>query len=202
MASIILDGIVLAGGAGRRIGGGKANFELSGRTLAQHATDMLAGLCRQVVVAGRAGVVLPQTLVFPIVFDAPNTAGPVAGIAAGLAALTADDVLVIACDLPLAGPALRYLVDMPSGSAAIAVGTTAPQPLCARLPRSRALATARRLLDGPTPSAMAFVNALDADRVHVPDAWLANVNTLGDAAELERALARPASVKRGSREVQ
>ncbi len=198
MASIILDGIVLSGGAGRRIGGHKAQFELSGRTLTERAIDMLTDLCNEVVVAGRTGVELPPNLRCPVVFDAPNTAGPVAGIAAGLASVTADDVLVIACDLPLAGPALRYLARMPPGSAVIAVGSAAPQPLCARLPRVRALAIARRLLDGPTPAAMAFIDALDADRVLVPDVWLTNVNTVGDAADLERALAGSGIGRHGS----
>jgi len=189
MASLNLDGIVLAGGAGRRIGGGKAQYELSGRTLTDRAIEILTGVCRRIVVAGRMGVSLPQNLRCPIVFDAPGTAGPVAGIAAGLAALTADDVLVIACDLPLAGPALLHLARMPAGSAAMAVGSVAPQPLCARLPRVPALAIARQMLDGPTPAAMAFIDALDADRILVPDAWLTNVNTIGDAALLDRALA-------------
>jgi molybdopterin-guanine dinucleotide biosynthesis protein A len=189
MASINLDGIVLAGGAGRRIGGGKAQFELSGRTLTERAIEMLTGLCRHVVVAGRAGVPLPQNLGCPVVCDVPNTAGPVAGISVGLAALTADDVLVIACDLPLAGPALHCLARLPIGSAAIAVGSAAPQPLCARLPRIPALAIAQQMLATSTPAAMAFVEALHADRILVPDGWLANVNTIGDAAVLEGALA-------------
>ncbi len=192
MESINLDGIVLAGGAGRRIGGGKAQYELSGRTLTERAIEMLMGLCRHVVVAGRAGVPLPQNLGCPIVRDAPNTAGPVAGIAAGLAALTADDVLVIACDLPLAGPALQHLACLPAGSAAVAAGSgsAAPQPLCARLPRRPALAIALEMLDGSTPAARTFIKALDADHIAVPDVWLTNVNTISDAAALERDLAR------------
>jgi molybdopterin-guanine dinucleotide biosynthesis protein A len=171
------------------MGGGKAVLELHGTPLVVRAVGMIHAHCTEIVVVGRVGAPLPDGLSVPVVYDQPGRAGPVAGIAAGLAALAAEDVLIFACDLPLAGPALARLADHAPGRAVVVVTGDGVQPLCARVPRHAALAAAERLLEGETPSARALIEALCADVVACPDAWLANVNTPSDARRAEAALA-------------
>ncbi|MBT0993411.1 NTP transferase domain-containing protein [Cellulomonas sp. DKR-3] len=80
------DAIVLAGGAGRRLGGAvKPEVRVAGVALVDRALAAVAGARRVVLVAppdlARAGV--PRTL------EDPPLGGPVSGVAAGLAALGA-----------------------------------------------------------------------------------------------------------------
>lgn len=92
------DVIVLAGGRGSRLGGvDKATLELAGERLVDRVVraSRIAGAAQVIVVgpdsAGSgADVVLRER---------PEFAGPLAGIAAGITAVTAPWVWVLACDL-------------------------------------------------------------------------------------------------------
>lgn len=113
----VLDALVLAGGQGLRLGGVvKADVLLGGRTLLDRALDATAD-ARRVVVVGPPALARPGV---GTTLEDPPAGGPAAGVAAGLRALDAagpplaDRVLVLACDMPLAGaavPALRELLD-------------------------------------------------------------------------------------------
>ncbi|WP_127128357.1 molybdenum cofactor guanylyltransferase [Georgenia sp. SYP-B2076] len=81
------DAIVLAGGTARRLGGvSKPDVLLAGRRLLDHALAATTG-------AGRVVVVAPPSVEVPAgvarTLEDPPHGGPVAGIAAGLAALAA-----------------------------------------------------------------------------------------------------------------
>jgi molybdopterin-guanine dinucleotide biosynthesis protein A len=100
------DAVVLAGGAGSRLGGvSKADVELAGLAMLDH---VLVGLSAASVVV----VVGPPSIERPgvrRVQEQPPGGGPVAGLAAGLRGLTesrapAPLVVVLACDVPR-GPA-------------------------------------------------------------------------------------------------
>lgn len=90
-------GIVLAGGAARRLSGvDKPMLVVRGKPLLRHAIDALAG-ARQIVVAGpeRAGITGVRW-----VREQPPGGGPVAGLAAALAVVGEPDlVAVLAGDL-------------------------------------------------------------------------------------------------------
>ncbi|WP_308121903.1 NTP transferase domain-containing protein [Actinotalea ferrariae] len=117
------DVLVLAGGEARRLGGAsKPDVVVAGRTLLDRALDAARG-ARRVVVVGPPGLARPGVTV---VREDPPSGGPVAGIAAGLAALDgregvpasapsaapSDDVpvVVLACDVPLAALAVPDLL--------------------------------------------------------------------------------------------
>lgn len=186
-AAVRPDGIVLAGGRGARMGRPKALIMFGEKTLAENAVALLHTRCARVVVVARPEVPLsvpPAT----VVMDRPGPRGPLTALATGLAATAADDVLVLACDLPFAGPMLDALRALPPGRAAVGVDADGHiQPLCARYPRLRALATIEELIAAGDLRARAAAAALAAHRVD--DRWgaLANLNT---AADLERAVAR------------
>jgi molybdopterin-guanine dinucleotide biosynthesis protein A len=159
---------------------------LGDRTLVERATDALRARCREVVVVSRPGIRLPA-LAVPVVHDRSGPDCPLAALATGLAALGAEDALVLACDLPFAGPLLDALLAAPPGSCVAAAADGRPQPLCARYPRARALAAAERLLAAGALPARGLLDALGATTVAAEGDALLNVNT---AADLERARMR------------
>jgi molybdenum cofactor guanylyltransferase len=176
-----VDGVVLAGGPGVRLGRPKAGVLVGGVTLVERAVAALAGRCRRVVVVSRPGIALPA-LPVAVVLDRPGPDCALNALATGLAALDGDDVLVLACDLPFAAPALDALLAAEPGAAVVAAAGTASQPLCARYPREAALAAALRLLGDGALAARGLADALGAAPVQGPPGALLNVNTRRDLA--------------------
>jgi len=92
-----LDGVVLTGGAGRRIGGRKPLVDIGGIRLIDPVIDAL-GPCRSLRLIGGDPAEL-EVLGIEVVGDQWPGEGPLGGIATALA--TADgDLMVVACDLP------------------------------------------------------------------------------------------------------
>jgi molybdopterin-guanine dinucleotide biosynthesis protein A len=139
-------GLVLAGGPGTRMGGGKPQRELAGRSLAQRAHAALAAVCPRVLVAAQdllplAG--LPATLLR----DRWPGQGPLNAIITAFLDSRAPALLVLAVDLPLVRrPLLELLAAGPEADLARApVGPRGrPEPLLAYYHRD-ALPAARRL---------------------------------------------------------
>jgi molybdopterin-guanine dinucleotide biosynthesis protein A len=177
------DGLVLAGGSGRRLGRPKAGVVLEGRTLVERAVSVLADRCQEVVVVSRTDVLLPP-LGVPVLLDEPGPSGPMNALATGLAALDADDVIVLACDLPLAEPVLDRLLEGPVHAARVATDGARIQPLCARYPRARTLETARRLMADGVFRMTELAAGMDAVAVSASAQELLNVNHTGDLDEV------------------
>ena len=143
--------IVLAGGGSRRMGRDKATLDVAGvslldRTLAGVPADVA------VIVAGPPVAVARPGLRF--VQEDPPGGGPVAGVAAALAAVTASVVVILATDLPLVGTLPTDLVHalldsdgaVPASDAVLAVDASGrAQQLCGAY-RSDALR--RAIADG------------------------------------------------------
>jgi molybdopterin-guanine dinucleotide biosynthesis protein A len=185
-----LGGVVLAGGPGRRFGSPKAGVRLAGRTLVERAVATLAERCGGgVVVVSRPGVALPD-LDVPVVFDRPGPDAPLVAVATGLAALDSEEALVLACDLPLAAPAVDLLCEAPDGIAVCALDRSGrPQPLCARYPRAAALAACDRLLAAGALPVRGLLDAVQAAGVEAPGDALLNVNRPEDLRRAEALLA-------------
>jgi molybdopterin-guanine dinucleotide biosynthesis protein A len=100
-------GLVLAGGAGRRMGQSKGALRSAGgRPLALRAAEALAPLCRGVLISVRPGSDNPAPG-YPAIEDSPPPGrGPLAGIHAGFENTDGADLLVLACDYPHAETAL------------------------------------------------------------------------------------------------
>ncbi|KPI23219.1 MobA-like NTP transferase domain containing protein [Actinobacteria bacterium OK074] len=91
------DAVVLAGGGARRLGGAdKPGVRVGGRALLDRVLGACAGTAVIVVVAA------PRPTARPVRWarEEPPGAGPVAALAAGLAATTAAHVVVLSADLP------------------------------------------------------------------------------------------------------
>ena len=133
--------IILGGGRSARMGHAKRDLMLHGRSLVARAVDACRGRADVVVVSPELP---PGVDAGPVVltYDDPPFGGPVAGIAAGLAALPparADDqVLLLACDLAQVAGAVARLdlaVLGPDGACLIDADDT-PQYLTARYRRA------------------------------------------------------------------
>ena len=115
--------VILAGGRSSRMGRDKALLPLQGTTLLDRLLGIAQGLGWEVAVAGRPGG-LP---------DARANAGPLAGIASGLA-WAGGPVIMLAVDLPLITAAdLAWLAEAeagPDGTVLTVEGRI--EPLCAR----------------------------------------------------------------------
>jgi len=89
--------VILAGGAGRRMGRDKALIELGGKPLAKYAAEGAAKVFGTVVISGPPSL---SALGFSVVSDEYAGGGPLSGIHAALSASDTDWIFVMPCDSP------------------------------------------------------------------------------------------------------
>lgn len=184
--------VILAGGEGSRMGGGKPLRRFAGETLIERALRTAAGWSDDVRVAVRDPVQV-GSLHVPLLLDDPELWGPLAGLASALAAAREagrSHVLTIPCDMPLVPADLleRFVGAIGGREAALAASGGQLHPVCGlwsvrvleRLPAYRA--AGRRSLKG-------LAETVGAAVVEWPDEAFANVNTPEELAEAERRLA-------------
>lgn len=121
---------VLAGGAGRRLGGAKACAPLAGRPLIAYplATAAAAGL-EAAVIAKRNSALPP--LGCAIVREPDQPRHPLSGITAALRHGAGRPVVAIACDMPFVAPELLAWLATLEETAVVHVSGR-PQPMLAR----------------------------------------------------------------------
>lgn len=195
---LAFDAIVLAGGGGARLGGvDKAALVVAGRPMLAHVLDAVGGARRRVVV----GPATLDTLGADRVQEDPPSGGPAAGVAAGLRHLGSADgvaVLVVACDLPLAAPAVADLCaaldrDEAADGAVLVDAGGRRQPLLAVYRRAALTAAVDRLaaaggVDGaPTRLLLAGLTLLE---VPDPAGAARDGDTWAAVAELDTILSR------------
>lgn len=96
-----LAGIVLAGGASRRLGQDKPLLQFGDRTLLEIVVSRIETVCEEVIVAaGGRGAEQWPGLNARFVLDDPPGRGPLAGLQAGLRASSFDSALLVAADMP------------------------------------------------------------------------------------------------------
>ena len=131
-----------------RMGKDKASLELSEQTLLSRVVETVSLVCPEVIIAGGE-----QSLTDGLgpdvrwVSDPPGSAGPLAGVTAGLQVARHDACLIVACDMPFLNPALlSHLVDrLGTYDAVVPISQGVSQYLHAAYSRSAA-ATAQALL--------------------------------------------------------
>lgn len=117
------DAVVLAGGGARRLGGAdKPAVVVGGRPLLDRVLDSVSAADQRIVVGP------PRPTRQPVTWcrEEPPGAGPVPALAAGLAAVRAELVLVLAADLPFldAGVVEDLLAAMSGATGAVLVDDT------------------------------------------------------------------------------
>ncbi|HVK26342.1 MAG TPA: NTP transferase domain-containing protein [Actinokineospora sp.] len=163
--------IVLAGGRATRLGGvDKPALEVGGRSMLAAAVTAVAGADRIVVVGPERPVPTP---VVWTVEDEPGS-GPVAALAAGLAKVESDVVVLLAADLPLVSTetVARLLAAVGSTGVVLVDADDRDQWLLsawpvdvlrAAMPQRVAGAALRRVLSGLDPVRLPAVGAEAAD---------------------------------------
>jgi molybdopterin-guanine dinucleotide biosynthesis protein A len=176
-----LYGVVLAGGASRRMGRDKAALEYLGRSQVAIAFELVSRHCQRAFVSVRPDQTNdPARAALPQVVDQVAGLGPIAGIAAAQAAFPEAAWLVVACDLPFLGDAAIARLVAARGAHGIVAFRSAhdglPEPLCAiyepstragildaiardrRCPRKFVIASGVPLLEQADPAALDNVN--------------------------------------------
>src|SRR5258708_13429789 len=92
--------LVVGGGDGGGRGGPKAWLEVGDTFLLRHVADNLASAFSEVMVSFAEPEQLEQPVPYRVVFDRKHSAGPLAGIEAGLLAAHNDVTFAVACDMP------------------------------------------------------------------------------------------------------
>jgi molybdopterin-guanine dinucleotide biosynthesis protein A len=126
-----LAGVVLCGGAGRRMGGPKALLKIGGELLIERIARGLEDIASPVLIAP-GDVALPALSVpYEHVRDAASGAGPLAGIVGSLRVTDKKLLAVVGGDMPYAQPSLlRFLAQSWAGEdAVIPIDERGSQPL-------------------------------------------------------------------------
>jgi len=192
----VTGGVLLTGGASRRMGADKGSIVVGGRTLAERAAHALASVCDPVVEVGPGLTSLARAV------EDPPGSGPLAAFLAGVDALGVDalgvdalgahafgmdgPVVVLACDLPFVDDAVvRWLADAPGLGSVVPVVAGRAQYTCARW-SAAACAAGRAARAGGERRMSALLGAADAELVDAGDhaARLADIDTPEDARRL------------------
>ena len=163
-------GLVLAGGASRRMGGiDKRAVRVGGRPLLLAAVEAVRDVCEEVLIA--VGDDPPPVALrnVRVVGDLRPGCGPLAGLEAGLAAASHPVIVVVAGDHPAAAPAvladLRDRLAGDTGLDAVVLGTDhGPQPLVGAY-RGSCLGAVSGLLDAGERRARAVLDVLRTEVV-------------------------------------
>ncbi|MCR5872779.1 molybdenum cofactor guanylyltransferase [Phenylobacterium sp. J426] len=185
--------VVLAGGEGRRMGGGKPLRAFGGTSLIAHAVHLARRWSGPVAIAVRDAAQLPDAPA-PVILDAEGVDGPAAGLQAALAfgvAQRAGAVLTIPCDTPHLpidlAPRLKAALT-PAFGCSLAVSGGQAHPTCG-LWRTGAAGRLDDYLAGGRRSLRGFAAELGAAFVEWPlvdgaDPF-ANANTPEELAALQ-----------------
>jgi molybdopterin-guanine dinucleotide biosynthesis protein A len=142
---IDVSALILAGGKATRFGGiAKHELLVDGQTIVARQTAVLAPRVAEIIISSSADIAGYRT-----VRDRIAGAGPLAGIAAGLAACTTDWLLVVAGDMPyLTGDLIDRMLALRAGDAVGVMHERLPEPLLCLLRRGVAPVIERRLAAG------------------------------------------------------
>ena len=154
-------GLLLTGGASRRLGTDKARLVLDGETLATRAARTLMAVCSPVLEVGIGATTVP------VVSEQPARGGPLAAIAAGGEALRArghhGPAIVLAVDFPNVSQALLELLrDWPGEPTVVPSDQGNLQVACARY-GGDALLAAHSLVVGGVRALRAVLDLVEVD---------------------------------------
>ena len=179
--------LVLAGGDSRRMGRSKAWIEVGDTFLLRYVVDRLGPAFSEVVVSFAEPEQIEQHVPYRVVFDRKRSAGPLAGLEAGLMAARHDVVFAVACDMPYVTRATAEVAVAAARNSdgAIPRHDGIFEPVCGAY-RKTALPVIVGALDAGSYTAHDAVAALDVT-------WLESIDpeeleSLNTPADLERFL--------------
>lgn len=149
-------GAILAGGAGRRMGGDKALAELGGRPLITHVAAALETAGCDVVAVGRAE---PVAGIHAVPDDAGGR-GPAAGLLTALRIAAGRPVVLVATDQPLLRPETVTALLQLHGRAVVPMAAGTRQVLCAVYREDCLEPLTALMATDPTPSLQRLLDDL------------------------------------------
>ena len=187
MNAASLYGLVLAGGASRRMGTDKAALQIDGVTQLERAVTLLERFVSDVYVSVRQSDSVRD--VFNCIPDSVDTRGPAAGMLSAHLAHPESAWLVVACDMPLLGhDLLQELVTLRDPAAAATCWSgegEQPEPLCAVYEPATLAAFLQSVRAGGNPSPRDWLATCGAAIHAAPDARaLRSANTPTEWQEL------------------
>ncbi len=112
-------GIVVAGGASRRMGRNKAFIELNGKPLVERVIERVRAVCSETIIVANDREAFSQ-FGLAVVGDVYPGKGSLGGIFSGLQAAHEPYALAVACDMPFLNERLlRYLISLAPGFDAV-----------------------------------------------------------------------------------
>ncbi len=191
MSSKYVVGMVLAGGAGRRLSPDKGRHLVGGIPIIDRVLAALTPVVDDIIIVGHG----PPPPGLRLLADEQPGAGPLAAIYTGMSAAPADVYLVVAWDMPfLTSDLLRYLLGAGQGfDAAVPVVGGQEQPLCAAYGRSCLAAIGEAVAAGQR-RVISFFSEVQVRRITeaelkacgAPEVLLFNVNTAQELAAAEQ----------------
>jgi molybdopterin-guanine dinucleotide biosynthesis protein A len=193
-------GAILAGGAGRRIGGSKATVKLRGRPMIEYPLSAMQAALAEVVVIAKADTELPNLPGVTIWIEPQLPQHPLAGILHALALAGGREVLICAADMPFVTTGLIERIAGADPGGAHAVVAARGRSMHPMLGRYHPAATKRLSGAGPDVAVREAVGALSPRLLEVDDPdELFNVNAPDDllqaTAMLDRRLRDQPNVK-------
>jgi molybdopterin-guanine dinucleotide biosynthesis protein A len=189
--------VILAGGAGSRLGEEKSLIDFEGRPLIEWSMKKLAGIVDDVVTVARSQeqASLLEAL-FPdmeVAFDHISGYGPVAGLAAGMEMAKGEYALAVGCDLPFLNvDVINRLFELVCGyDAAVPISNSGMmEPLHAVYKRDSLLEACRKSIEKGerkirSPLAMLRVNYISMELFRPIDPELLTFFNLNTKEDLE-----------------
>lgn len=189
-----LYGLVLAGGASRRMGKDKGSVEYRGTPQARRAFALVAEHCERAMVSLRSEQSgLDSYAGLPLLTDKIESTGPVAGIWSAMQEAPSAAWLVISCDLPLLdGGGVEALIagrDSSCEATCFRAADGRPEPLCAIYEPGFREALAKAIEQGER-SVRAILDGVEVALIEPPrPETVCGANTPGERARAEAALA-------------
>ena len=159
-----LTAIVLCGGRSTRMGRDKGALPFGDESMLDRIIRIARSIAGDVIVVARRDQRVPAGVT--VIHDPVEDLGPLAGIAAGLAASKTDLNIVVACDMPLIRrQVLQRLAAMTEDhDACVAIVDGHASALCG-VYRTRVAATAQILLDSGERRVMRLLDNVQTKRV-------------------------------------
>jgi molybdopterin-guanine dinucleotide biosynthesis protein A len=185
-------GVILAGGLGRRIGGGKPLVQLAGHPLPSYPAQALKAVLAQVRILAKPDTELPLLPGVEVWSEPAEPQHPLVGIVQALRLAAPASVLVCAADMPLVtAAAVSELAHADAGGrpAVVAAHDGALEPLLGRYdqPALARLEPAAREARQPL---RAVVRGIGPRLIELAPETLFNVNTAADLDRAEALLSR------------
>jgi molybdopterin-guanine dinucleotide biosynthesis protein A len=186
-------GVILAGGAARRMGADKALMPLAGQPLVQWVAERFAPQVEALALSANGDPVRFDFLDLPVLPD-DDPRGPLSGVLAGLrwaAPQGATALVSVPCDGPFLPPDLvpRLCLAAEGGRPALACSGGDLHPTYGLWHVGLLAALEVFLASGRVPRVRDFANAHSPGQASFPPGTFTNANTPADLAALEQMLA-------------